>query len=374
MLDGLGLCGPSYVVMPARRNVPWWEFWVVSTVVREVPEKGEETEYDRYWSFKGENSPGPMGQLGPTGIFGSRPGLPPDRPRFVKTTMLRTACPPDEVVRSFLHRSITSFTEVRQDFYMLPRGMIPSYHSFTMMDVGSPPELSVLLERKGDKLELMFGFDPLARGFMKQYRALARPRNPKLCYELPPQPVHPSVTVCKLLEWIDGPLAQSWELYNILDSNCQHFTKQLQTFLQNPNLSEHLRSERPSVLLTDLQQDRMFVINQVRRVGSDLQHIPEHFRSDWRVVLEAVANDGLALQHAAEGLRSDRDIVAAACRQNGLALQYAANELQADRGLVALAVNQNPSALQFAEKADFDTLVSAGQRDPLALRFAFVRN
>mmetsp|Transcript_65990 Transcript_65990/g.127361 ORF Transcript_65990/g.127361 Transcript_65990/m.127361 type:complete len:362 (-) Transcript_65990:96-1181(-) len=361
MLDGLGLCGPSYVLMPARRNVPWWEFWVVSTVVREVPEKGEETDYDRFWSFKGEENVGNSVSL-----------LHP--PRFVKTTMLRLQCPPDEVVRSFLHRSFSSFTEVRQDYSVLPRGLIPSYHSFTLLDVGSPPEMSVLLERKGDKLELMFGFDPLARGFMKQYRALARPRNPKLCYELPSKPVHPSVTVCNLLEWIDGPLAQSWELYNMLDSNCQHFTKQLQSFLQNPPPLDFQFGPSKLVPLAELQNHRMFVLHSVRRQGTDLQHVPENFRSDWRVVLEAVASDGLALQHAPEGLRSDRDIVAAACRQNGLALQYATNELQADKELVALAVNQNPSALQYADKADFDTLLSAGQRDPLALRFAFVRN
>jgi hypothetical protein len=307
------------------------------------------------------------------GTVGSNVGLL-DGPRFVKTTLLRLQCPPDEVVRRFLHRSFTSFTEVRQDYYLLPRGFIPSYHSFTLLDVGSPPELSVLLERKGDKLELMFGFDPLARGFMKQYRALARPRNPKLCYELPPRPVHPNVTVCKLLEWIDGPLAQSWELYSILDANCQHFTKQLQNFLQNPQPSDFQMAASPLVPLSELQRDRMFVIDSVRRVGSDLQHIPENFRNDWRVVLEAVASDGLALPYASEALRSDRDIVAAACRQNGLALQYAATELQADKELVAVAVNQNPDALQFADKADFDTLLSAGQRDPLALRFAFVRN
>jgi hypothetical protein len=80
------------------------------------------------------------------------------------------------------------------------------------------------------------------------------------------------------------------------------------------------------VLHKDLQNDKYFVLEALRRNGLVLQHISRYLKNDdlkdKALTLEAVKQNGLSLQFAHPDLQQDRDVALAAVQSNGLALRY----------------------------------------------------
>mmetsp|Transcript_101497 Transcript_101497/g.316482 ORF Transcript_101497/g.316482 Transcript_101497/m.316482 type:complete len:368 (+) Transcript_101497:128-1231(+) len=355
--------------MPVRRNGSWWGFWIIGTMVEEVTCKGDDHERVRYWKQN---------------IHGIE--------RWIKTTLLELTGPPDRLVGGYLYQPLTAFTEVRQFWSRLPAGLVNTYHSFTVIDTAG--DFSLLLEKKTSQLEFMFGAGPLARNFMMEFRALATPRNVRRCSEQPKRALPGNITVCRLLEWMDGPLAKCWEPYSLFDANCQHFTRRVQDFLCDPAAAEAEwwrttprenfeawrlgAQDDPSILCVapeHLLSSRVFVLAVVSGNGQALRFVPRNFRRDWRVVCTAVAEDGLALEHAADEFRADREVALLAVGRNGLALEHCAPALLQDKQIVHAAVQQNSAALRYADRSlqhDRDVLMTAGRKNPLALRFAVV--
>ncbi|CAJ1359087.1 unnamed protein product [Effrenium voratum] len=270
--------------MPARWNATWWGYWVVCITVEDVDEKGEENDYERFFKYK-------------------------DQEEWVKTTLLRLASPPDRVVASQLDKLITGFTEFRQDWSHLPRGWV-TYHSFTFLHVRGG-EMTICLEKKTDKLEIMLATGTRATSFMQDdFSALIRPRNPERCSAMEYKPVAPGVSVARLFEWIDGPLARGWQPYSLVGANCQHFSEELHEFLQNPakverqseaeDIADILRVVSQQVttnpkMLSDLpphlSKERSVVLRAVHLNGMSLAYVEKQFQQDWRVVLSAVQQE-----------------------------------------------------------------------------------
>lgn len=316
--------------MPARWNATWWGFWVVCITVEDVDEKGEETELERYFKYKDHED------------------------QWVKTTLLRLASPPDRVVSSQLNRLITGFTEFRQDWSHLPRGWL-TYHSFNFIHVQGG-ELTICLEKKTDKLEIMLATGPRATNFMQDFSALIRPRNPDRCSAMSHRQCASGITVARLFEWIDGPLARGWQPYSLMGSNCQHFAEELHDFLLNPGKVEdnlHIEdlpdflhtvevqvAHNPKVLLNlppQVSKERAIALTAVRANGLALEFLEEQFHQDWRVVMAAVQQDGSALEFASEELKKDREVVLAAVENKGSALKLAHSSLHRDRQLLIAA-------------------------------------
>eukprot|EP00928_Gymnodinium_smaydae_P000328 TRINITY_DN10121_c0_g2_i2.p1 TRINITY_DN10121_c0_g2~~TRINITY_DN10121_c0_g2_i2.p1 ORF type:complete len:250 (+),score=82.24 TRINITY_DN10121_c0_g2_i2:79-828(+) len=97
------------------------------------------------------------------------------------------------------------------------------------------------------------------------------------------------------------------------------------------------------------QQAREDALWRVRD-GCPLYTIPERFRSDKEIVLEAITFEGAyCASYIDEELRRrDRDVVMRLVRADGALLEFAAEELRADREVVELALRTCSDALRFA--------------------------
>jgi len=146
-----------------------------------------------------------------------------------------------------------------------------------------------------------------------------------------------------------------------------------------------------------LKLDRAFILDAAAANGLALHHVlaplredPEIFLAaissnrfllhsigfppdDLSLVHRAIGNDGLVLEFAPLALRGDRETVLCAVASNGEALEHASTELRGDREIVLQAVSQNAAALRFAAdafRADRDVVRAALRSHPSALEHA----
>jgi hypothetical protein len=147
-----------------------------------------------------------------------------------------------------------------------------------------------------------------------------------------------------------------------------------------------------------LTKNKEFVLELVKKDGTNLQYASDELMRDEHVVLvatnqtarailsmapdlqddknflkELLKPDGTRLYYFENKWKRDRDVVTAAVNQNGMALQYARGLLNRDRGLVLAAVNQNGNALRAASetlKGDLDVVTAAVTQDGNALGYA----
>lgn len=89
----------------------------------------------------------------------------------------------------------------------------------------------------------------------------------------------------------------------------------------------------------ELQQDKEFVLDVVRKKGEALQYA-DYFKQDKEVVLEAIRNNAFALGYADELAKSDKEIVLEAVNKNGWVLSCASEELKNDKEVVMAAAQQ----------------------------------
>ena len=82
--------------------------------------------------------------------------------------------------------------------------------------------------------------------------------------------------------------------------------------------------------------------------GYILWYLPEKWKSDKELVMEAVRQNGRALRCASDTMREDVEVVMTAVLQDGLALKYASESLRSDENVVHAAIMQNRHARFYA--------------------------
>lgn len=287
----------------------------------------------------------------------------------VKTTVHKLRGPPLDLLGKDVQRPITAFTEIRQPYWKFQPESWITYHAFTILEVDNGA-FFLLLERKTDMLEIVIGDADIPLSAMKAFRAFGGGRNLSLCVEQCRQELGIRTTVFQLLEWIDGPVEENWQHYDLFNSNCQHFAQELQQYLLHPFDSTRILPFQV-VPLQD-KQNREFVLAAVRLNWHALKYTTEESRRDRIVVLTALEQDGRALRYAHVDLRLDREVVLAAVRQNGLALPYVEGHLRQDRDVVLAAVQQKGHMLCYAaeeHRRDRRVALAAVRQDGYAVRY-----
>eukprot|EP00929_Paragymnodinium_shiwhaense_P104851 TRINITY_DN69619_c0_g1_i1.p1 TRINITY_DN69619_c0_g1~~TRINITY_DN69619_c0_g1_i1.p1 ORF type:complete len:786 (+),score=169.47 TRINITY_DN69619_c0_g1_i1:54-2411(+) len=257
---------------------------------------------------------------------------------------------PSELLERYGGSIIRSSTEWRSKLSEGQRVMLLLYHAFALLEVDDG--IAICTEKYNDKLELMFGQVGLVAPFAVRYRATGDERKP--AFPQARRELEQLVTVADLVSWICGPIAVVWRPYCLLQSNCQHYVRDLGRFLTDCSLADALRG------------DREVVHSSVRCEGQRLRLAAAELRKDFAVVHAAVEQDGLALQFAAVPLRDEFDIVLTAVKQNGLALQFAGAHMRASVDIAFAAVEQTAAALEFVSEElrrnRSLVLLAAGQR------------
>jgi hypothetical protein len=107
-----------------------------------------------------------------------------------------------------------------------------------------------------------------------------------------------------------------------------------------------------------------------------LEFVPEKFRADRDIVLEAVKNTGLAIRYASRSLRNDRDIAFFVIKGNPFGINvfdYINDSLKNDRELMLLAVALDGLILEQLNdnlKRDQELFLEAFLNNVESLKFA----
>mmetsp|Transcript_120305 Transcript_120305/g.236424 ORF Transcript_120305/g.236424 Transcript_120305/m.236424 type:complete len:375 (+) Transcript_120305:2-1126(+) len=339
------MCGPPRSHGSTHSNEAWWEAQVILAQVEFVPEGGAGSEMEKFYKFVDDQ-----------GVDG-----------WIRSTRQFLSGPPD--LGELMNKQITAFTEVRQPYWSKQPRMFITYHAFTVLEIASG-ELFILLERKTDMLEIVIGTPDIPFAFMRAFRAFGPGRNINRCVDESRQVLNSRVTVRQLFGWIDGPLEERWQPYDMLQANCQHFAEDLQTFLLDPGAPEH-NSLHEQVSAATLQ-DRSAVLAALRERPRLLKHLPDKFRHDPALVMAAVSHDGTALRYAPKELRCETQVVLAALRNDGYVLPYVHPSIRQERELVKTAVKQNGNVLCYCaerHRRDRELVLLAVHQDGYALRF-----
>mmetsp|Transcript_72253 Transcript_72253/g.202794 ORF Transcript_72253/g.202794 Transcript_72253/m.202794 type:complete len:380 (+) Transcript_72253:97-1236(+) len=354
-------------------NGAWWSSQVICATAEEVaPATAPESEGERIYKFVDELS----------GIE-----------YWIRCKRLLLSGPP-ELSGSLLSRTITAFIEVRQPHWAKQPRSWPTYHAYTVLEVDNGWQY-IICERKSDMLELIIGSENMPLLFMKALRATGAGRDPSRSADEPRTPVTSRITVRQFLGWIDGPVEETWQPYDMLQANCQHFSALCQRFLLDPGSGAGAGGAASMGVSPASLRSKASVLDVVRRGPMALKYLPEAFRCDAEVVLAAVAANGIALKYAPEEfrataevvlvalrsygyslpfvhpeLRQRREVVLAAVRQNGAVLCYCSEEHRSDREVALAAVASNGYAVRYVGKAlrqDPEILLASGLQSPLAL-------
>lgn len=331
-----------------HRNEAWWSCQVACAQAESVLEPCEGSETERFYKFVDEHG----------------------KPRWIKTTRMLLTGPPDLGDHAGL--PITGFVEVRQPYWHAQPHHWITYHAFLLLEVADGL-FHLLVERKTDQLELVIGSADIPPAFMKAFRAYGPGRNPSRCVDEPFQAVTTGINIQQLLGWIDGPVEERWEPYDLLKANCQSFVADVRNYLLNPGAPQHYAENPLKKVPVEALQDRSFAMSTVQRNPRALKYLPEKWRRDWEVVLAAVAVDGNALRYASEELRADRHVAIMAVKQYGYALPYVHPFIRQDRELVLTAVKQNGYVLCYCadyHREDREVVVAAVRQDGYAIRYA----
>jgi len=344
------LCGHPGFAWPGsdHPNEAWWSHQVCCAKA-EIVDKSKEScanPFERYYTFD----------------RGAEEDL-----LCVRNSIVQLREPPYLLLGKDVHRMITAYIEVRQPYWRFQPDNWITYHSFTILEIDGGA-MFMLVERKTDLLEMVIGDSGIPLQIMKAFRAHGGGRNPSLCIDQPRMELQTRITVHQLLEWIDGPVEESWQHYDMLNANCQHFSTALHEFLTEPYVS----SRALNMMVNGLPDNREFVQAAIREDWHSLKYAAPEFRRDRIVVLNALEQDGRALRYAAIGLRLDREVVLAAVRQNGYALPYVEGHLRQDKEVVMAAVQQRGHVLCYAaeeHRRDRSVALKAVKQDAYALRY-----
>eukprot|EP00434_Breviolum_minutum_P018784 symbB.v1.2.016571.t1/scaffold1263.1/size128093/11 len=270
---------------------------------------------------------------------------------------LREVVAADLLKRAEPGAAIVAYSEWRSKFSEGQYLTLLFYHAFMFLEVEGG--LAICTEKYNDKLELIFGEKQLLSTFARSYRATGDQRKPSTRHSQ--CKVERYVSLQDLVDWICGPLAIVWRPYCLINSNCQHYARDLVHFLSQDGAS----------FAQLLCRDREVVLSAVQCEGHRLCYAHETLQDDRSLVMAAVATDGMALRFASHRLRAERQVCFVAVRQQGMALEFCAKNLLGDEELVTAAVVQDSDALQFASAAlkQSRTVVMAAVGKPNWSRF-----
>jgi len=260
---------------------------------------------------------------------------------------------------------------VRQPFLRFQPSDWITYHSFLLLELDGGV-LYILCERKTDLLEMVIGETGIPLECMKAIRASGAGRNPHECFEGPRVELPVAVSVREFLEWIDGPVEENWQPYDMLSTNCQHFVGLVKTFLLDPVIASERCGTDLQEASSTLQETREFVHSKVCSNWRNLKYASDRFRQDKELVLDAISQDGRVLRYAHDKLRANREVVLAAVSQDGSALPFAEGGLRQDRAVVLAAVRQKGRMLCYASalyRTDREIVLAAVRQDAYALRW-----
>ena len=82
------------------------------------------------------------------------------------------------------------------------------------------------------------------------------------------------------------------------------------------------------------KDDKKWISEKVRGMGSMLSLASDKFKNDKEIVLLAVKNNGLALEYASAALKSDKDVVMAAVMEKEDAMRLASDILKGDKEFI----------------------------------------
>ena len=213
--------------------------------------------------------------------------------------------------------AVVAYSEWRSKFSEGQYLTLLFYHAFMFLEVEGG--LAICTEKYNDKLELMFGEKQLLSTYGRCYRATGDQRKPS--FQHSHCKVERQVSMKEFVDWICGPLAIVWRPYCLINSNCQHFARDLVHFLQDRQFAALLC------------KDREVVLSAVQCEGHRLRFAHESLQDDRGLVLAAVATDGMAVAFASPRLRRDRAVAFTAVRQAGMALKFC-ESFQTDEELV----------------------------------------
>jgi len=108
---------------------------------------------------------------------------------------------------------------------------LPLYHSFMILETDD--NMVVCTEKYSDYLEIMCGKSSMSYKVMESFRPTGARRG-NITEAQSRRTLDCPMPVRDFLEWVAGPLASKWKPYNLLFSNCQHYSKEVQDFLVDP--------------------------------------------------------------------------------------------------------------------------------------------
>lgn len=83
----------------------------------------------------------------------------------------------------------------------------------------------------------------------------------------------------------------------------------------------------------------------------NLPKIPDSYRDNKDIVMEAVTQNGKSLRFASDRLKNDIEVAIAAVAEDGLAIELVSTGLKKNESLATLALAQNPSAYRFIDES-----------------------
>lgn len=119
--------------------------------------------------------------------------------------------------------------------------------------------------------------------------------------------------------------------------------------------------------------DEQFVHSLIKKNYMCLKYLPQRFRSDYQICLEAAETEGFSMMYFDLAIRERDEIVMAAVSNRGNALSLATPEQKKNRDIVCAAVKNCGIALSYADpslRGDFDVVSLAVNRHGMALGYA----
>jgi hypothetical protein len=117
---------------------------------------------------------------------------------------------------------------------------------------------------------------------------------------------------------------------------------------------------------------RKEAMNIVQNSGLSLKNLPDEWKNDKKIVLEAIKKDGYALYYASDQLKNDKGLVLESVRRKGRMLRHVSEPMRNDPAVVRAAISDDPGAFQYASlacKSNRDLVLDAVQLDGRLLKY-----
>ena len=98
---------------------------------------------------------------------------------------------------------------------------------------------------------------------------------------------------------------------------------------------------------TNIQNNRNFVMNAVKKRGHYLKYAKQDLKNDREIVMQAVKQDWEALQHASDELKDDYEIIVEALKQSKFAINWTSHTGNLDLLMPLASGNVKPGSARW---------------------------